>query len=148
MLRARLLTLDSNVLIAALKQDEDYSDICASIIDRIPESFILCEPSIVYQEVCGTLARRVNIEVAKAAKSGLDKMIHPLMLVSCDRDFCISAYMLCREYNIYSIDALYLKVAIDRRAILVSLDREDFVERVRNANPPIEVYHASEFPYI
>ena len=146
--RVRLLTLDSNVLITALKQDEKYSDICVSIISKVPESFILCEPSIVYQEVCGTLARRTSIELAEVAMNELDKMIHPLMLVSCDRDFCISAYTLCHEYNIYSIDALYLKVAMDRRAILVSLDREDFTERVKNANPPIEVYHASEFPYI
>ncbi len=148
MLKVRLLTLDSNVLIAALKQDEEYSDICASIISKIPDVFVLCEPSIVYQEVCGTLARRTSIELAEAAINELDKMIHPLMLVNCDRDFCISAYNLCHEYKIYSIDALYLKVAIDRRTILVSLDREDFVERVRKANPPIEVYHASEFPYM
>jgi predicted nucleic acid-binding protein len=66
-------------------------------------------------------------------------------LVSCDKDFCVSAYDLCSEYGIYAIDALYLKVALNYNAILVSLDKEDFIDRVKLRNPPIEVYHISEF---
>ena len=57
------------------------------------------------------------------------------------------AYSLCYKYNVYSIDALYLKVALDLGAILVSLDERDFIDRVKRRNPPIEVYHVSEFPY-
>ncbi len=48
---------------------------------------------------------------------------------------------------IYSIAAPYLKVALDLRAILVSLDERDFIDRVKRKNPPIEAYHVSEFPY-
>lgn len=143
----RLITLDANVLVAALKQDEPYSDDCLNILSKIPDLFLLCEPSIVYQEVCGTLARRVGLDVANLAKEKIDKMIHPLLLVNCDKEFCMLAYPLCHEYGIYSIDALYLKVALDRGAVLVSLDRENFIDKVKAKNPPIEVYHVSEFPY-
>ena len=143
----RLITLDANVLVAALKQDEPYSDDCLNILSKIPDLFLLCEPSIVYQEVCGTLARRVGLDVANLAKEKIDKMIHPLLLVNCDKEFCTLAYPLCYEYGIYSIDALYLKVALDRGAVLVSLDRENFIDKVKAKNPPIEVYHVSEFPY-
>jgi len=144
---SRVLTLDSNVLIAALKEDELFSERCSKILGKVPDSFVLSEPSIVYQEVCGTLARRVGIDVAGQAKKQLDLIIHPRLLVNCNRTFCVSAYPLCSEYDIYAIDAMYLKVALDNYAVLVSLDKEDFTDRVNSKRPHIEAYHVSEFPY-
>jgi len=144
---SRLLTLDSNVFIAALKEDEPYSEKCLQILSRIPDIFILTEPSILYQEVCGTLARKVGKETADQARKQLDRIIHPKLLRNCDKAFCTSAYPLCAEYGIYAIDAIYLKVALDNHAALVSLDREDFIEKLKSKTLPIEVYHVSEFPY-
>ena len=146
-MRPKILTLDANVFIAALRVDEKYSDICAYILRKLPGRFVLAEPSIVYQEVCGTLARKVGIDVARKAEELLDLMLHPELVFECNSSFCKSAYTLCQEYNIYSIDALYLKAALDTGAILVSLDEKDFISRVKRKNPPIEVYHVSEFPY-
>jgi predicted nucleic acid-binding protein len=143
----RILTLDSNVFVAALKVDEPESDRCAEIMSKVPDLFLLSEPSIVYQEVCGTLARRVGVNVADDAKKQLDLILHPRLLVSCDKAFCISAYQICSEYNVHAIDALYLKVAMDNGAILVSLDKEDFIDRVKSRKPPIEAYYVTEFPY-
>jgi len=68
MIDRKTLTLDSNIFIAALKRDETYSNKCADLISMISDSFILAEPSMVYQEVCGTLARKVDLSTAKAAK--------------------------------------------------------------------------------
>lgn len=144
---SRILTLDSNVLIAALKEDEAYSDRCSEIIGKVPDLFLLSEPSIVYQEVCGTLARRVGAEAADEARSQLDLIIHPRLLADCNKAFCISAYPLCFEYDIYAIDAMYLKAALDTHALLVSLDKEDFIDRVKSKKPDIEAYHVPEFPY-
>ena len=143
----RVLTLDSNVLIAALKKDGPYWKKCSEIMRRIPDDFFLLEPSIVYQEVCGTLARRVGPEVAEEAKRYLDLIIHPRLLIDCDKAFCVSAYPLCSKYGIYAIDAIYLKVALENRSVLVSLDKEDFIDKVRSKEPRIEAFHASEFPY-
>lgn len=145
--RRRILTLDSNVMIAALKEDEIHSDRCVEILEKVPDRFILSEPSVVYQEVCGTLARRVGAEVGDDAKRQLDLIIHPNFLANCNRAFCISAYPLCPEYDIYAIDAIYLKTALDNRAVLVSLDKEDFIDRVNSKRPNIEAYHVSQFPY-
>lgn len=142
-----ILTLDSNVLIAALKNDEKFSEKCVEIISKIPDKFILVEPSIIYQEVCGSLARRIGIEIADQAKNFLDQIIHPKLLIDCNKNLCISAYSLCAQYNIYAIDAIYLKVALDNHAILISLDKEDFIDKVKNRSPPIKVYHITEFPY-
>jgi len=145
--RSRLLTLDSNVFIAALKGNEPYSQRCREILGKVPEAFILVEPSIVYQEVCGTLARRVGPEVAARAETHLDMAIHPRLLARCDRAFCASSYPLCAQYGIYAIDAMYLKVAMDNGAVLASLDKEDFIDSVRKKRPDLEAYHVSEFPY-
>ena len=144
---SRLLTLDSNVLIAAIKEDEPYSEQCAQILSKVPDDFILAEPSIIYQEVCGTLARKVGIEIAEHVQRQLDQIIHPRLLTQCTKAFCTSTYPLCAEYDIYAIDAIYLKVAIDRNAILVSLDKEDFIDKIKTRNPPIEAYHVTEFSY-
>jgi predicted nucleic acid-binding protein len=143
----RVLTLDSNVFIAALKTDENTREKCARILSKVSKEFALTEPSIVYQEVCGTLARKMSYKVANKAKEQLDFMVDPMLMESCDRKLCLSAFALCSKYNIYAIDALYLQVAIANRAILVSLDKEDFIDKVKNNKPPIEVYTVSEFPY-
>jgi predicted nucleic acid-binding protein len=141
------LTLDSNVLVAALKEDEPYSVQCSEIIGKVPDAFVLSEPSIVYQEVCGTLARRVGAETADDAKKQLDLFIHPSLLADCDRAFCVTAYPLCSEYGIYAIDAMYLKTALDNGAIVVSLDKEDFIDKVNSKGLGVEAYHVSQFPY-
>ena len=142
-----LLTLDSNIFIAALKGDEPHSKKCCQILNKVPDDFILSEPSIIYQEVCGTLGRRVGVDVADEAKKQLDLIIHPELLASCDKTFCVSTYPLCAQYMVYAIDAIYLKVALNSRAVLVSLDKEDFIDKVKSKPLEIEAYHISEFPY-
>jgi len=144
---SRLLTLDSNVLIAALKRDEPHSEKCSDILNGVPDAFILSEPSVVYQEVCGTLARRVGLDIAEKVEKLLELIIHSKLLANCNRAFCVSAYSLCAQYGVYAIDAMYLKVALDNHAVLVSLDKGDFIDKVKSKKPDIEVYHISEFPY-
>ncbi len=144
---SRRLTLDSNVLVAALKADEPHSEKCAQILSKVPNNFQLAEPSIIYQEVCGTLARKTNLAIANMAKKQMDLMINPKLLTNCDKTLCTSAFCLCSEYKIYTIDAVYLQVALTNKAIMVSLDKEDFVERLKQKKLPIEVYSVSDFPY-
>jgi predicted nucleic acid-binding protein len=134
-------------LITALKRDEPHSENCSNILNKVPGIFILSEPSVVYQEVCGTLARRVGLDTAEKAEKLLELIIHSKLLANCDRSFCVSAYSLCAQYDVYAIDAMYLKVALDNHAVLVSLDKEGFIDKVKSKKPDIEVYHISEFPY-
>lgn len=75
----------------------------------------------------------------------LDGLLDMDSLVACDRALCKSAYSLCSRYGIYAIDALYLKVADDSGATLVSLDRKDLVDKVRESDKGARVYHVSEF---
>ncbi len=101
-----------------------------------------------YQEVCGTIARRAGVEAAKSVKNVLDKIIDPMLISNCDMRFCESAYPLCSQFGIYAIDALYLKTgALLSRSIFVSLDREDLVNKLKPSLRHVETYHVSEFQY-
>ncbi len=140
-----LLTLDSNIIIAALRTTEPASSKCANILAKASEHFMLIEPSIIYQEVCGTLARKIDLETANIAKEQLDLLIEQKRLINCDKKTCISAFKLCSEYKIYSIDALYLHVALSNYATLVSLDKE-FIDKL-NGKLPIETYTADNYPF-
>lgn len=133
-------------MVSALRTKEPTSERCVEILAKASEEFVLAEPSIVYQEVCGTLARRVSLETANKARKQLDQIIEPKMLTTCDRKTCVSAFALCAEYNIYAVDALYLHVALRNHAILVSLDKE-FVEKLGGHRLPIEAYTSEDFPY-
>jgi predicted nucleic acid-binding protein len=99
----------------------------------------------VYVEVLGALARRVGLGLADKAKAELERMVNPLLTIACNREFCLKAYALCHEYDVYAVDSLYLETALEAESTLVSLDGEDFVDRVRLRSPPIEVLHVSEF---
>jgi len=142
---SKFLTLDANVFVAALKADEPYSEKCSEILSRVPGGFALVEPSIVYVEVLGALARRVGLGLADKAKAELERMVNPLLTIACNREFCLKAYALCHEYDVYAVYSLYLETALEAESTLVSLDGEDFVDRVRLRSPPIEVLHVSEF---
>lgn len=140
-----LLTLDANVFVAALKSDETYTAACRRVLKRLADGYVLVEPSIVYVEVLGVLARRIGLELAEKAREELDEMLDPRFTVSCDREFCLRAYSLCRRYGIYAVDSLYLEAAIEAESTLVSLDGEDFVEKIRAGGSPVNVLHVSEF---
>ena len=133
------------MFVAALKEDEPYSDECQGILQKVPDSFTLVEPSIVYVEVLGTLARRVNVALAGKARAELERMLNPLLTVDCDMDFCLKAYTLCQEYEIYAVDSLYLATAIEAGSVLVSLDREDFIDKIAARSPPIKALHVTQF---
>jgi len=140
------LTVDSNVVIAALRMLEPRSKKCDEILALASDQLILAEPSIIYQEVCGTIARKASLETADNAKEQLDRFINPRRLVSCDKKTCISAFTLCAEHKIYAIDALYLHVALTYEAVLVSLDKE-FIDGLDRKKLPIEAYTVETFPY-
>jgi predicted nucleic acid-binding protein len=141
----RLVTLDSNVFIAKIKGDELYSDKCVKIIERIGTDFVFVEPAIIFTEVGNIVKRSIDEPTARVE---LDAMVHVISIVQiCYSNFCYRAGLTGAGYNIYSADSLYLQTALDYRAILVSLDEEGFINRIKTQSPPIKIYHVKDFPY-
>jgi predicted nucleic acid-binding protein len=139
------ITLDANVFVASVVAGEQFADECREIIRRVASEYTLCEPSVVYVEVLGALGRRVSGALAERVSVELGGLLDLYPVVTCDRDFCLRAYPLCRRFGVYSVDSLYLGAAIESGATLVSLDRRDFVDRVNRHNPPVRVVHVSDF---
>jgi len=42
---------------------------------------------------------------------------------------------------------MHLKTALDNHAVLVSMDKEDFIDKVNTKKPNIEACHVPEFPF-
>jgi hypothetical protein len=78
-----------------------------------------------YSEICTDIISRIGSDFFLCKKSGI-----------------IGA-----QYGIYSTDSLYFQTALDSFSILVSLDDEDFIKKLKDKNLPIEIYHPKDFPY-
>ena len=145
MRRFRPITLDSNIFISKIKGDEAYSNECGRLIARVGTDFFLVEPATVLTEVGNAVGRNVNLKAAKEEVDMLSRMVSVLM--PCDKAFCVKAGLTGAEYDVYSADSFYLQAAINFGSVLVSLDEEEFVDKIKAKKPPIEVYHVKDFPY-
>lgn len=141
----RPLTLDSNIFVSKIKGDETYSNECGALIARVGVDFFLVEPALVLTEVGNAVGRNINLQAAEEEVDTLLKMVS--VLIPCNKGFCIKAGLAGAEYDVYSADSLYLQAAINFKSVLVSLDEEEFINKIKAKKPPIEVHHVKDFPY-
>jgi len=137
------LTLDSNIFISSIKRNEEYSDKCREIIDKVGKDFILVEPAILITEVGNAVGRNINIETAKMEVEAIIEMV--TIFQNCDTSFCNRAGLTGAKYNIYSADSIFLQTALDYDSILITLDEDDFLKRVKAVRAKVDVVHPREF---
>jgi predicted nucleic acid-binding protein len=136
------VTLDSNVFISAIKGNEEYSRSSRKIVEMIGRNFLLVEPSIVFAEVGNAVARNMNVAVAEEAMESLKQTITSVRV--CDERFCREAGIYGALLGIYSADSLYWHTARESGALLVSLDREHFIQRVKKGSA-VKAFYVDEF---
>ncbi len=141
----KLLTLDSNIFISETKGNEEYSDKCSDIISHVSSDFLLVEPTILLAEVGNAVGRNISIKAGAKRVTEVETIVSSF--ITCDREFCKKAGITGAQYGIYSTDSLYLQTALDSYSILVSLDEDEFILKLKDKNLPIEVYHPEDFPY-
>jgi len=115
------------------------------LIARVGADVFLVEPAIVLTEVGNAVGRNIGLRAAEEEVDMLLRMVS--VLIPCDREFCVKAGLTGPEYDVYSADSLYLQAAINFGSVLVSLDEEEFINKVKAKKPPIEVHHIKDFPY-
>ncbi len=81
--------------------------------------------------------------VGKTQENNLRRMVS--IWETCNDHFCTSAGYTGALYGTYAMDSLYLETALKHNAILVSLDEEDFLLRIKE-RVGIETYHPKDFP--
>ena len=125
------LTLDSSVIVAALREQEEKHEVCKRLLERVKNGeFIALESYTVLVEVVAAIKRRTGSEhLAERVKSGLENIdsIKFLDLISIRAD---DAADIAKETGVRGMDAIVIQVAKEFGSPLVSLDME-MTERSR-----------------
>jgi len=125
------LTLDSSVIVAALREQEEKHEVCKRLLERVKNGeFIALESYTVLVEVVAAIKRRTGSEyLAERVKSGLENIdsINFLDLISIRAD---DAADIAKETGVRGMDAIVIQVAKEFGSPLVSLDME-MTERSR-----------------
>ncbi len=135
------VTLDSNVLISAVKGNEKYSEDCREIIANVGTSFVLYQPTVCITELYNGIGRTKGEPTAKKAMKDFYKMVYHLEDYG-SRAQCERVGKTALKYRVYSADAFYLQTSLDFKTMLVSLDEEDFIDRIKAKNSGYNVFHA------
>ncbi len=139
----RRVTLDSNVLISAVKKNEEYSKECSEILSYVGTSFILYQPTVCITELYNGIGRTKGESAAKKALKDFYKMVYHLEDYG-SRAQCERVGKTALNYRVYSADAFYLQTSLDFKTMLVSLDEEDFIDRIKTKDAGYNVFHARD----
>ncbi|HEY9205926.1 MAG TPA: PIN domain-containing protein [Candidatus Methanoperedens sp.] len=137
------VTLDSNVLISAVKENEEYSKECMGIINLVGTSFILYQPTLSITELYNAIGKTKGEPAAKKALKDYYKMVYHFedygSNIQCER-----VGKTALKYRVYSADAFYLQTSLDFKTVLISLDEEDFVDRIKAKDAGYKVFHVQD----
>jgi predicted nucleic acid-binding protein len=126
-----IVTLDSSVIIAALRKQEERHKECRNLLEKVKDGeFIALEPYIVMIEVVAAIRRRTGSkQLAERVKNDLRSIdtIKFLDLVSFRAE---EAMEIATEISVRGMDAVVIQIAKEFDAMLVSLDKE-MVEKAK-----------------
>ena len=138
----KAVVLDSNVFISSLKGNEKASADCTKLIECVEnKNLILIEPTILLSEVIDAIGRNIDENYALKSEKILKDMVS--IWVDCDINFCVNAGHLGYKHKIYGCDAIYAEVAKEYNVPMVSLDINEFVNRLKSNN--FEAYSVEDF---
>ena len=137
------VTLDSNVFISAIKENEEFSKDCREILNQVGISFILYQPTLCITELYNAIGKTKGETSAKKALKEFYKMVYHFEdYGSCTQ--CERVGKTALKYRVYSADAFYLQTSLDFKTNLISLDEKDFIDRIRTKNCNYNIYHAKD----
>ena len=121
----KALTLDSSVLVAALRKTEEKHKECLLLMKKVKEGdYVAIEPFTVLVEVVAAIRRRTGSqEIALEIKQELLK-IDNLRFLDIDRVAAEAATDIAAETGVRGMDAIVIQIAKEYGTILVSLDKE------------------------
>ena len=121
----KYITIDSSVIVAALREQEEKHEVCKKLLERVKDGeFVALEPYTVLVEVVAAIKRRTKSEsLAERIKNDLEDIdtIKFSDLMSSRAD---SAAEIAKETDVRGMDAIVVQIAKEFNAPLVSLDGE------------------------
>ena len=125
------LTLDSSIIIAALRQQESKHSECRSLVERVKDGeFIALEPYTVLVEVVAAVRRRTgDKDLASRVRNDLQD-IETLNFLELTSIRARSASEIAEEIGVRGMDAIVIQVASEFNVPLISLDA-DMIDRAK-----------------
>jgi len=129
--RTVFVTLDSSVIVAALRKHEERHRQCQSLLEKVQKGqYIAIQPYTVLVEVAAAVKRRTNSQrLAKRVKELLQN-IDTLDFVELGTIRADAATDMAINTGLRGMDAIVVQVAAEFGATLVSLD-EEMIEKAR-----------------
>lgn len=120
-----LLTLDSSVLVAALREAEEKHQICQVLFQRIVEGeYLAIEPYSVLVEVVAAVKRRTG-DLSFAQKVRKDLLqIETITFEELLKFRAEKACKIAEKTGVRGMDALVVQIAKENNCPLITLDRE------------------------
>ncbi|MCZ7403555.1 MAG: PIN domain-containing protein [Candidatus Methanoperedens sp.] len=137
------VTLDSNVLISAVKENEKYSRDCKELLSLVGTSFLLYQPTVTIIELYNGIGRTKGEPSAKKALKDFYNMVYHLEDYG-SRSQCERVAKTALKYRVYSADAIYLQTSIDFKTVIITLDKEDFIDMIKLKDAKYDIWHVSD----
>lgn len=127
-----LLTLDSSVLVAALRSQESAHGACRRILEQLGDSqHLAVQPFTVLIEVVAAIRRRAgSADLAARVHRDL-RSLSALWFVELDSHRADAAVGIARASGVRGMDAIVVQVAKEFGSLLLSLD-DEMVARVKD----------------
>ena len=136
------LTIDSSVLVAALRKTEEKHKECLSLMKKVKEGdYVAIEPFTVLIEVVAAIRRRTGSkELALKVKEELLE-IDFLNFLDIDRVAAEKPVEIAGEIGAKGMDAIVIQTVKENGTVLVTLDKE----LIKCARGIVKVKDVSEF---
>ncbi len=92
-------------------------------------SFVLYQPTLSITELYNAIGKTKGELAAKKALKDFYKMVLGKSAL---------------KYRVYSADAFYLQTSLDFKTLLISLDEEDFIDRIKAKDAAFNIFHARD----
>jgi len=133
------LTLDSSVIVASLREQEEKHVVCKRLLERVKNGeSVALEPYTVMVEVVAAIRRRTGSEsLVERVKGGLGDMSSIIFmdLISSRAD---DAAKIAKETGVRGMDAVVIQTAKEFGSPLVSLDME-MIERSKSVVTTVNI---------
>jgi len=140
-----MLTLDSSVIIAALREQEEKHRECLRLLEKIKDAeYIAVEPYTVLVEVVAAIRRRTGFEqLAERVKNDLQG-IDSIHFLDLESDRANEASDIAKNSGVRGMDAIVIQIAKEFNATLVSLDNEmtakaEGIVEVKSVDPLVRI---------
>ncbi len=126
------ITLDSSVIVAALREQEEKHEECKRLLEKVKDgNFIALEPYIVLVEVVAAIKRRTgSTPLGERVKNDLQD-IDTINFLDLDLVRADEAANIAKEIGVRGMDAIVIQIAKEFDSFLVSLDGE-MVKRAKS----------------